>query len=192
MARQKQVPLRRSSKDNLSRRRFADGTLAKTPVVKRQQRTKHLLAARHGLDGIAKAALRRLAQKSGSIRVSGDTYLYMRRLLLSFCVTLVDDAIVYTKSNNRVTINAKDMLHGLNHMGFNLYGTPDLPGKRYTPYTSFSLDKKNYQGHNSGRKPRRSPSNSINKIYTIKTPYFVSHANGFCRKFFEWGKKCCK
>ena len=156
MARSKQVPIRSPSTpkktfytihhekrpDGSSKRVIAIGAppLRKTAqdLTKKRHGTQRVVK-RPGIDGIAKAALKKITIKGGTKRVSAGAYNDMRRILLAFYVKLVDNCMAYADSAGHTTLSVHDLNCALEKMGHVIYGDPTLIPKNSRYRKRFSI-----------------------------------------------------
>jgi histone H4 len=78
---------------------------------------RHRKDLRDNIQGITKAAIRRLARWDGVKRISGLIY-----VLKVFLVNVYGDAVTYTEHANRKTVTAMDVVYALKRQGRTLYG----------------------------------------------------------------------
>jgi histone H3/H4 len=83
---------------------------------------RHRKVLRDNIDGISKAAIRRLARRGGVKRLSGLIYEETRGVLKVFLQNLIHDAVVYTNHARRRTVTAMDVVYALKRQGKTLYG----------------------------------------------------------------------
>ena len=83
---------------------------------------RHRKVLRDNIDGISKAAIRRLARRGGVKRLSGLIYEETRGVLKGFLKNLIHDAVAYTNHAGRQTVTAMDVVYALKRQGKTLYG----------------------------------------------------------------------
>jgi histone H4 len=83
---------------------------------------RHRKVLRYNVDGISKAAIRRLARRGGVKRLSGLIYEETRGVLKVFLENLIHDAVTYTNHAKRRTVTAMDVVYALKRQGKTLYG----------------------------------------------------------------------
>ena len=83
---------------------------------------RHRKVLRDNIDGISKAAIRRLARRGGVKRLLGLIYVETRGVLKGFLKNLIHDAVAYTNHAGRQTVTAMDVVYALKRQGKTLYG----------------------------------------------------------------------
>ncbi|KFV75845.1 Histone H4, partial [Dryobates pubescens] len=76
---------------------------------------------RNNIQGITKPAIRRLAQRGGSKRISGLIYKERRGVLKVFLENVIRDAITYSEHAKRKAVTATDVVYALKRQGRTLY-----------------------------------------------------------------------
>lgn len=85
-------------------------------------------AARHrnitkaSINGITKPAIKRLARRGGTKRISGDVYDSVRGNIKEFLTGVLHDATVYTEHAGRKTVGVKQVVAALRNKGEIMYG----------------------------------------------------------------------
>ena len=82
----------------------------------------HVKLFKSNLDGLSKAAIRRLAREGGVKRISSLVYEETRGVLKAFLKKIVFDVIAFTEYAGRKTVTALDVVHALKKNGRTLYG----------------------------------------------------------------------
>ena len=77
---------------------------------------------RDNIQGITKAAIRRLARRAGVTRLSGLIYEETRVILNLFLENVLRDTIAYTEHAKRSTITAIDVVYALKRQGRPIFG----------------------------------------------------------------------
>jgi histone H4 len=72
--------------------------------------------------GVTSPAIRRLARRAGIKRISGLLYDEVRGVLKSFVESVVRDAIAYTESAKRKSVQPSDVVNALRRRGKAIYG----------------------------------------------------------------------
>ena len=67
----------------------------------------------HGVEGITKPAIRRLARRGGVKRISGLIYEETRGVLKAFLEGVIRDAVTYTEHAKRKTVTSLDVVYAL-------------------------------------------------------------------------------
>ena len=83
---------------------------------------RHRKILRNNIQGITKAAIRRLARRGGVKRISGLVYEETRGVLKVFLENVIRDAVTYTEHAKRKTVTAMDVVYALKRQGRSLYG----------------------------------------------------------------------
>ena len=74
------------------------------------------------IQGITKAAIRRLARRGEMKRISGLIYEETRGVLKVFLENVIRDAVTYTEHAKRNTVTAMDVVYAVKRQGRTLYG----------------------------------------------------------------------
>ncbi|KAK4796601.1 hypothetical protein SAY86_028927 [Trapa natans] len=83
---------------------------------------RHRKVLRDNIQGITKAAIRRLARRGGVKRISSLIYEETRGVLKIFLENVIRDAVTYTEHAHRKTVTAMDIVYALKRQGRTLYG----------------------------------------------------------------------
>ena len=83
---------------------------------------RHRKVFRDNIQGITKAAIRRLARRGGVKRISGLVYEETRGVLKVFLENTIRDAVTYAEYARRKTVTAMDVVYALKRQGVRLYG----------------------------------------------------------------------
>jgi histone H4 len=83
---------------------------------------RHRKVLRDNVQGITKAAIRRLARRGGVKRISGLVYKETRGALMVFLETVIRDSVTYSEHARRKTVTAMDVVYALKKQGKTLYG----------------------------------------------------------------------
>ena len=83
---------------------------------------RHHKVLRDNIQGVTKAAIRRLARRGGVKRISGLVYEETRGVLKVFLEKLIHDSVIYTQHARRMTVTAMDVVYALKRQGKTLYG----------------------------------------------------------------------
>jgi histone H4 len=83
---------------------------------------RHRKVLRDNIQGITKPAIRRLARRGGTKRISGLIYEETRGTLKDFLQNTIKDAVIYTEHARRKTVTALDVVHALKRQGRTLCG----------------------------------------------------------------------
>eukprot|EP00745_Piridium_sociabile_P003027 TRINITY_DN118303_c0_g1_i1.p1 TRINITY_DN118303_c0_g1~~TRINITY_DN118303_c0_g1_i1.p1 ORF type:complete len:104 (+),score=11.49 TRINITY_DN118303_c0_g1_i1:158-469(+) len=83
---------------------------------------RHRKQLSHGVEGVTKPAIRRLARRGGVKRISKDVYEETRLVLKTFMENVIRDAVTYTEHARRKTVTAFDVIHALKRNGRTIYG----------------------------------------------------------------------
>jgi len=84
-------------------------------------KTHHGRVPRDNIQGVTKAAIRKLSRRGGVKRISNLIYEETRGNLKSFLEKVVSDAILYTESARRKTVTVMDINYALKRQGRTLY-----------------------------------------------------------------------
>jgi len=74
---------------------------------------RHSMVLRDNIQGITKAAIRRLARRGSVKRISGLIYEETRSVLKVFLENVIRDAVTYTDHACRKTVTAMDVVYAL-------------------------------------------------------------------------------
>ena len=83
--------------------------------------SRHRIVLRDNLQGITRAALRRVMRKAGIKRVSSMTYETARYTLKAFMEKLIHDTVMYTEYAHRKTVTVRDVIAGAKRNRMTLY-----------------------------------------------------------------------
>ena len=83
--------------------------------------SRHRIVLRDNLQGITRAALRRVMRKAGIKRVSSMTYETARYTLKAFMEKLIHDTVMYTEYAHRKTVTVRDVIAGAKRNRITLY-----------------------------------------------------------------------
>jgi histone H4 len=83
---------------------------------------RHRKVLRDNIQGITRAAIRRLARRGGVKRISGLIYEETRSVLTVFLKDVIKDAVTYTEHARRKTVTGMDVVRALKRRGITLYG----------------------------------------------------------------------
>ena len=83
---------------------------------------RHRKVLRDNIQGVTKAAIRKLARRGGVKRISGLVYEETRSVLKVFLEGVIRDALTYTEHAKRKTVTAMDVVYALKRQGRTLYG----------------------------------------------------------------------
>jgi len=83
---------------------------------------RHRKILRDNIQGITKAAIRRLARRGGVKRISGLIYDETRGVLKLFLESVIRDSVTYTEHAKRKTVTSLDVIYALKRQGRTLYG----------------------------------------------------------------------
>lgn len=83
---------------------------------------RHRKALKEPVNGISKAALRKLARRGGVKRISGLIYDTTRHAINEFIEDLAKRTTIYTDYARRKTVTAMDVVYALKQKGNTLYG----------------------------------------------------------------------
>jgi histone H3/H4 len=76
----------------------------------------------HGMCGITKPAIIRLARRGGVQRLAGSIYENARKAMTLFLKTIVHDAVTYTEHARRKTVVVSDVVNALKRNKNTIYG----------------------------------------------------------------------
>ena len=83
---------------------------------------RHRKILRDNIQGISKAAIKRLARRGGVKRISGLIYEVTRGVLKNFLECVIRDAVTYATHAKRKTVVAMDIVYALKRTGKTLFG----------------------------------------------------------------------
>ena len=109
-------------KDGMDQNKTSEGAGKSGGISLKAVAVRHRKVLRYNVDGISKAAIRRLARRGGVKRLSGLIYEETRGVLKVFLENLVHDAVTYTNHAKRRTVTAMDVVYALKRQGKTLYG----------------------------------------------------------------------
>ena len=84
-------------------------------------RSRHRRVLRDNIQGVTKAAIRKLSRRGGVKRISNLIYEETRGNLKTFLEKVVSDAILYTENAKRKTVTVMDINYALKRQGRTLY-----------------------------------------------------------------------
>lgn len=106
---------------------------------------RHRKVLRDSIQGIKRAAIRRLCRRGGIKRISGLMYEEVREMIKSWLQKILADAVIYMEHNRKKTISVYDVVYALNRNGQKLYGAD-----KDTVYPKKSKARKSKSGGGGG------------------------------------------
>ena len=107
---------------NVAKRKGVSTSRGKGGESPKGTATRHRKVLRYSVDGISKAAIRRLARRGGVKRISGLIYEETRGVLKVFLENVIRDSVTYTEHARRKTVTVMDVVYALKRQGKTLYG----------------------------------------------------------------------